>query len=282
MGATLIGAHVPASGGIAGSIREGKAIGCTAVQVFTSSPRMWKSAPITDSKVKDFQDSLAETGITSIVSHDSYLINLADADPERREKSKQGLLAEMNRCSLYGIPYTVSHMGAHINQGEEVGLKRIAEVAGEILNESPQNVTLLMETTAGQGTCLNCKFEHLAKILELTKSPERLKICLDTCHIFAAGYDIRTQETYEETFELFDHLIGIEQIKVIHCNDSKKPLGSRVDRHENLGEGLIGATAFQLLVNDPRFERVPIIVETPTENDGHAKNVARLWNWINK
>ena len=279
MAAKFIGAHMPTSGGIGGAIREGKAIGCTSVQVFTSSPRQWKSVMPSEDKVKDYQESLVVTGIKSTVSHDSYLINLADSDAERREKSKQGLLGEMKRCSLYGVPYVVSHMGAHLGQGEDEGLHQVAEAALEILAEAPQDVTLLMETTAGQGTCLNYKFEHLAKVFALTQSPNRLQICIDTCHLFAAGYDLRTESSYHETFKIFDDLVGVDKIKVIHCNDSKKPLGSRVDRHENLGDGAIGALAFKLLVNDPRFEQVPIIVETPIEDDGHAKNVAKLWKW---
>ncbi len=280
MPATLIGAHMPTSGGgIAKCVREGKEIGCTAVQVFTKSPRMWQSSPVTQDKVDDFQAAISETGINALVCHDSYLINLADPKPEGREKGIEGLKSELCRCAEYGIPFVVSHMGSHLGEGEEIGLQKVVEATKQILENTPQEVTILMETTAGQGTALNWKFEHLAEILDKCKNPERLAICLDTCHIFVAGYDIRTAETYHATFAEFERLVGFQKLKVVHCNDSKKGLASRVDRHENLGEGEIGETAFKLLVKDERFKEIPIIVETPTENDGHAKNVAKLWKW---
>lgn len=280
MPATLIGAHMPTGGGgAAQAVRDGKAIGCTAVQVFTKSPRVWASPPLTEEKIADFESAVAETGITALVSHDSYLINLAAPQPDGREKGIEGLRAEMERCGRLGIPFVVSHMGAHMGDGEEAGLKRVIDGAKRVLGETPDSVTLLMETTAGQGSALNAKFEQLAAILDGCGRPARLAVCLDTCHIFAAGYDIRTQETYEATFAEFERLIGFERLKVVHCNDSKKGLGSRVDRHENLGDGEIGATAFRMLVRDPRFETIPIVVETPTEDDGHRKNVAKLWEW---
>lgn len=275
----LIGAHMPSDGGIAGSVRNGHAIGCNAIQVFTASPRMWKSVFPTDEKILAFKEAVVAAENPALISHDSYLINLADADPERRTKSKNGLLGELARCAAYGIPLVVSHMGAHMGDGTDVGLKRVAEAALEILAESDPSVALCMETTAGQGTSLNHTFEEIATILDLTKRPDRLRICLDTCHIFAAGYDIRTQETFDQTFDSFQNLIGIDRLAVIHCNDSKKGLGTRVDRHDNLGEGQIGAYPFHRLVTDSRFAAIPIVVETPIENDGHAKNVERLWNW---
>lgn len=274
---------MPAAGGLWNAVRNGKAIGCTAVQVFTSSPQMWKAKEVTDDMVSKLSEALKETGIgTHIVSHDSYLINLAAPADELREKSTEGLKREIERCSKLRIPFVVSHMGAHVKQGEEVGLKRVAEATKRILKETPDDVTLLMETTAGQGTCLNYRFEHLATILDLLKGHKRLAVCLDTCHIFAAGYDIRTKKAYEETFQEFDRLVGCDRIKAIHCNDSKNPLGSRKDRHEHLGDGEIGATAFQCLVGDKRFENTPILVETPDADAMHATNVKRLWQWTKK
>lgn len=281
MPATLIGAHMPTAGGLDKAVRNGHAIHCTAVQVFTSSPQQWTSKPITDDQVQKLDEALSETkiGHPHIVSHDSYLINLCAPEAEKREKSKEALLRELNRCGQLGIPYVVSHMGAHMKQGEDVGLKMVAETTLKILAESPPEVTLLMETTAGQGSSLNYKFEHLATLFDLTKSPKNLAVCLDTCHIFAAGYDIRTVETYTQTFEEFENLVGVDKIKVVHCNDSKKPLGSRVDRHDHLGEGEIGPVAFQCLVHDPRFETTPILVETPDADKMHEVNVKRLWDW---
>ncbi len=282
MPATLIGAHMPTSGGLHKATENAKKIGCTALQVFTSSPQMWHSKDITEEQIQKLGIALTETGIghQNIVSHDSYLINLCAPEPEKREKSKNALARELSRCGQLGIPFVVSHMGAHMKQGEEIGLKMVAETTLEILAESPPEVTLLMETTAGQGSSLNYKFEQIATIFDLTKSPKNLAVCLDTCHIFAAGYDIRTAETYEATFQEFDRLVGCEKIKVIHCNDSKKDLGTRVDRHDHLGEGLIGPEAFQCLVNDNRWTTTPILVETPDAETMHEVNVQKLWNWI--
>lgn len=282
MPAQLLGAHMPAKGGIHNAIRDGKAIGCTAVQVFTSSPQMWKSSPVTPEKVAEFKKAVADTGIDpmAVVSHDSYLINLCAPDLELREKSVNGLKDEIFRCSLYGIPFVVSHMGAEKGQGEEEALRIVAENAVRILDETPGNVTLLMETTAGQGSALNYKFDHLARILELAGGPARLGVCLDTCHIFVAGYDIRDDASYAKSFEEFGRLVGFDRLKAIHCNDSKNPLGKRVDRHEHIGKGEIGPRAFELLVNDPRFERTPILLETPESETMHAVNLATLRGFI--
>ena len=280
MPAKLVGAHMPTGKGLWDAVRRGKGIGCTAVQVFTSSPQMWKAKDPTEETVEKLAEALKETGIgRHIVSHDSYLINLAAPDEELREKSVRGLVGEMRRCAMLRIPYVVSHMGAHVGQGEETGLKRVAEATKRILKETADEVTLLMETTAGQGTCLNWRFEHLAKILDLVKGHKRLAVCLDTCHVFAAGYDLRTKVAYQQTMGEFDRLVGLSRIRAVHCNDSKNPLGSRKDRHEHLGEGEIGPVGFQCLVRDKRFEHTPILVETPEAETMHAKNVAKLWKW---
>lgn len=276
MGAKFIGAHMPTAGGLGAAVRNGAAIGCTAVQVFTSSPRMWKSSPPSAERRADLDAAREETGINALVSHDTYLVNLCHVDPEIAEKSLTTLRDEMVRCGEYDIRFVVSHMGAFTGQEPDAGLKRIGDAALRILDESPSNVTLLMETTAGQGSSANSRFEELAAILDHCKNPHRLAVCLDTCHVFVAGYDIRTPETYEATFAEFDRVVGIEKLKVIHCNDSKKGLGSRVDRHEHIGKGEIGLEAFRLLVNDRRFEDTPIVIETPDADEMHAKNVAVL------
>lgn len=283
MPAKYIGAHMPTSGGLHIAIEKGVAIGCTAVQVFTSSPQQWRAKEVTEDAVQKFKLAVSEAGLEGrVVSHDSYLINLAAPNEELREKSRLGLTGEMVRCGQFGIPFVVSHMGAHMGQGTETGLQRVAEMALEVLKSSPEAVQLLMETTAGQGTCLNSKFEEIATIIEHCKGNERLGVCLDTCHIFAAGYDIRTEETYQATMDSFGSMIGMDRLKVIHCNDSKNPFASRKDRHENLGEGEIGVRAFELLVNDERFTDVLIVVETPDAETNHAMNVKRLWDWIQK
>lgn len=280
MPATLIGAHMPTSGGLGDAVRKGKQIGCTAIQVFTSSPRMWKTANVTDEKVVDFLKAQQETGITDVVSHDSYLINLCAPTEEIRIKSEQALKEEMRNCGKYGIEYTVSHVAAHKDQPYEEAFACAAGALQRVLDDTPDNVTLLMETTAGQGSTFNAKFEELAKFLEQCKGHPRLCVCLDTCHIFVAGYDIRTPETYAKTFEEFDRIVGLDRLKCIHCNDSKKGLGSRVDRHEHIGEGEIGIKTFELLVNDDRFEHIPILIETPDGEEMHQTNVQKLWSLV--
>lgn len=252
-------------------------IGCTAVQVFTSSPQQWRAKAITDEMVADFKAAQVETNIDCVVSHDSYLVNLCAPSDEVRLKSLDGLKGELRRCAQYGIKWAVSHIGSHMGQGIVQGLELCAQNVREILADTDDTI-LLAETTAGQGSALDSRFEEIARLFELTGNPDRLGVCLDTCHIFAAGYDIRTRETYESTFADFERLIGIERIKAIHCNDSKKDLGSRVDRHEHIGEGLIGRSAFEFLVNDPRFFQVPILLETPTAEESHKANLDKLWS----
>jgi deoxyribonuclease-4 len=273
----LIGAHRPAVGGVHNAVRSAKAVGCTAVQVFTSSPQMWRSKPVSDEMAASFRQAVNETGITEVVSHDSYLINLCAPDPAKREQSMGGLKSEIERCARYGIDRVVSHMGAHMGQGEAAGLAAVSESIARVLAETPDSVTVCMETTAGQGTALMSKFEELAVILELTKGHPRLATCLDTCHIFVAGYDIRSAEAFADTFSEFDRIVGLDRLRVIHCNDSKKGLGSHVDRHAHIGEGEIGDEAFRLLVTDPRFARIPILLETEIEGEGQERDLAKLW-----
>lgn len=270
---------MPTAGGLASAVRKGKEIGCTAVQLFTSSPRQWASKPVSDAMVAELADAVSETSMGPLVSHDTYLINLCAPDLEIRRKSREALARELQRCGQLGIPYVVSHMGAHQGQGVEEGLRIVAEETRAILAECPPGVTLLMETTAGQGSSLNARFEEVASLLDLCGGAANLAVCLDTCHVFAAGYDLSTTEGYTSTFDEFDRLVGMAQIKVVHVNDSLKPLGSRVDRHAHLGQGLIGETAFRCLVHDPRLENTPLLVETPDAETHHAENVARLWSW---
>lgn len=280
MPARLIGAHMSTKGGLGNAVRKGKEIGCTAIQVFTSSPQQWYAKPITDDMVRDFRKAMEETGITEVVSHDSYLINLCSPDEALALKSKESLKNELRRSSLYGIKYVVSHMGAHKGEGEAVGLTKTAEATLEILDDTPDDVMLLMETTAGQGTDLNGRFEHLSMMLELCKGHPRLGVCVDTCHIFVAGYDIRTPEAWEKTWSQFQTLVGFDKLRTVHCNDSKRELNSRVDRHEHIGQGQLGEGTFKLLVNDDRFARIPILLETNEPETMHAVNVAKLWGLI--
>ncbi len=276
MNAKLIGAHMPIKNGLGGAIREGKRIGCTAIQVFTKSPQLWKAKPISDDMVADFKAAITETGITKVVCHDSYLINLAAAGENLREKSIAGLTDEMNRCAQYGIKYLNSHIGAHVGQGYDEGIRLGVLGAKRALADSDPSVMLVMETTAATGTSLGGTFEMLRAVLDGLNGDQRVAVCVDTCHIFAAGYDIRTAETFNETFAKFESVIGFNRLVAVHCNDSIGGLGSKKDRHAHIGEGEIGEEGFRLLVNDKRFERIPILLETPMENEGHERDLAKL------
>lgn len=274
----LLGAHMPTAGGHHNAITDGVAIGCRSVQIFTASPRQWRAPSIKPEMAEKFKEVVAESGLTKIVAHDSYLINLA-AEPgsEVLEKSRAAFRGEIERAEALGVDFLVSHPGAHGGAGEEVGIARLIESLDIIHAQTPgMKVRTALETTAGQGTYLGGRFEHLARIIQGVQNPERLAVCLDTCHIFAVGYDIRTPETYAETMQLFDEVIGLEWLQVIHANDSQRAFGSHADRHAHIGEGEIGLEAFRLLVNDPRLVGLPIIVETPDSETMHEVNVKRL------
>jgi deoxyribonuclease-4 len=278
----LIGAHMPTSGGLHKAILNGAQIGCTAVQVFTSSPQQWKSKEITDETAKAVAVALETTAVDFLISHDSYLVNLAAVDDTIRKKSIDSLCGELIRCATLSIPYAVSHMGSHLGEGEAAGLKKLAAGAKSVLANTPKDVAIAMETTAGQGTNLGYRFEHLASVIEANKGDARLAVCLDTCHVFAAGYDITSEEGYEFMLADFDRLIGFDRLVCIHANDSKYPLGSKRDRHEHIGEGYIGKDAFRRIVTDSRIAHAPIVIETPDAEKMHAANVKRLKSYVKR
>jgi len=273
---------MPTVGGAHNALTTGKAIACDVVQLFTASPRQWKAPSVADELAAKFHQTRSDCGCECAIAHDSYLINLAaPAGSEILGKSHAAFRAELERAEALKLDYVVSHPGAHGGDGEDAGIERIIASLDAIHAETPGfQVRVALETTAGQGTYLGGKFEHLQRILEGVKEPERLCVCLDTCHIFAAGYDIRTAETFAETFDLFDRTIGISQLKVIHANDSQKAFGSKADRHAHIGEGEIGPEAFRLLMNDPRLLGIPTIVETPESETMHEHNVLRLRNFV--
>jgi len=274
----LLGAHMPTAGGPHNAITNGVQIGCRAVQIFTASPRQWRAPTIAPEVAEKFKEVVQDSGITKTVAHDSYLINLA-AEPgsETLTKSRAAFKAEIERAEMLGVDFLVSHPGAHGGAGEDVGLARLIESLDVIHAETAgAKVRVALETTAGQGTYLGGRFEHLARIIGGVQDPERLAVCLDTCHVFAAGYDIRTPEVYAATMAEFDRVIGLRWLQVIHANDSQKAFGSHADRHAHIGEGEIGLEAFRLLVNDPRLAGLPVIVETPDGETMHAVNVQRL------
>lgn len=262
----LLGAHISIAGGVDQAIWRGKSIGCETVQIFTKSARQWQARPLTAEEISRFKRAREESGISPVFAHTSYLINLGASDNDLWAKSTASFIEEMERCAALELPYLVTHPGASME--EEEGLDRIRVALDEILKRTEgSGVMILLETTAGQGATLGNRFEHLAWLIENCAYPERLGVCYDTCHTFAAGYDIRTPEAFAATFKAFDQTVGIHRLKAVHLNDSRGDLGSRVDRHEHIGKGKLGLEAFRLLLNDPRFRKLPMILETPKGPD---------------
>jgi len=260
-----IGAHVSTAGGVENAPLNAKKIGATAFGLFLKNQRRWFEKPYPPERVKRFKENVTKLGYCPdcILPHASYLINLCSPDREKAKKSFLALLDEVERAHLLGLKYVNFHPGAHLGKyTEDEALKIIAERINQILDKT-EGVTLVLETTAGQGSNLGYRFEHLAKIIELVEDKSRIGVCIDTCHIFAAGYDISTEEGYRKTMEEFEDVIGFQYLRGVHLNDSYAPLGSRKDRHAPLGEGYIGLTPFRLIVNDERFKGVPMILETP-------------------
>jgi deoxyribonuclease IV len=273
----LLGAHVSAAGGLHQAPLSGKRLGCSAIQIFTRNQRQWKAKTLTAAEIEGFRSAIQSCGLESIVSHDSYLINLASPDKINLQRSREAFQDEVDRCDLLGISCLIFHPGSHLGSGEKEGLRRVADSLNWILDHRSQSATkLLIETTAGQGTNLGYKFEHLAEILCQIKGSSRMGICLDTCHLFAAGYDLRMVSAYKRTMKQLEDIVGLAQVKAIHLNDSMNELGSRVDRHENIGRGRLGLGAFHLLVNEEQFRDVPMILETPGGEDGYRRDLATL------
>lgn len=272
-----VGAHMSISGGLHKALLRGEELACDTVQIFTKSNMQWRARDLAQEEIDLFKKTLAETGIWPVVGHDTYLINLASPDKEMHKKSIDSFIIETLRSDAIGLPYLVMHPGAHMGKGEKAGLKRIASSLNTIFKSAKgTHVTVLLETTAGQGTNLGYRFEHLAQIMDMVDEPDRLAVCYDTCHTFAAGYDIRTKKAYNGTLREFEKVIGLDRIKVFHLNDAKKGLGSRVDRHEHIGKGALGLDAFRFVLTDRRFKDTPKILETPK---GEVKG--RSWDEIN-
>ncbi len=263
----IIGAHMSIAGGLHRAFERGASVDCRAIQIFLKNSNQWKAKPLTEEDRSLFRQAHSVNGAIPVIAHDSYLINLASPDPILHKKSVEAIVDEMHRAGILGISYLIMHPGAHRGSGEKCGLRRIAQALNLALRRVPPPVSILLETTAGQGSSLGHKFEHLAEILALVKQNDRLGICMDTCHVFAAGYDLRNESAYARTMKEFDRRVGLDRIRAFHINDSRKGLGSRVDRHAHIGQGFIGLEAFRLLVNDRRFARIPKILETPKGPD---------------
>ena len=264
----LIGAHESIAGGIHKAFELAEHVGCRTLQVFTKNNNQWHGKPLTDEDIANYKTAASKSRITPVVAHDCYLINLCAVDESILKKSREALADELKRCEALSIPYLNFHPGAHIGAGENEGIKKIIESLNWT-HERTKGVHVLsvLETTAGQGTALGYRFEHLRKIIDGVDEPKRMAVCIDTCHIFAAGYDVSTEEGYEQTLREFDDIVGLKNLAAIHTNDSKKHLGSRVDRHEHIGKGMIGTIGFSCLMRDKRLARIPKILETPKGKD---------------
>ena len=264
----LLGAHMSIAGGVGNALLDGKKVDCDAIQIFTKSSRQWASKPYSKEEIEQFVINRKETGITKVVAHDSYLLNLASPDTALRVRSVIAFIDELERCEILGVTNLIAHPGAHVGAGEAEGIKTIAKSLDEVHTACPgYEVKITLEITAGQGSNLGYRFEQIGNIMDATKESDRLRVCFDTEHAFAAGYDLRTPEGYERTFSEFEDVIGLDRLAAFHLNDSKKEFHSRVDRHEHIGKGFIGVAAFGLLMNDKRFWGLPMCLETPKGPD---------------
>lgn len=303
----LFGAHMSIGGGLHKALLAAQAYSMDSVQLFTASPQNWQVKPATRARaplpsamcvaddiishwttrkldgdgVDAFHKARQHTGVRILLAHDSYLINLASPDEFLYRRSLEAFTEEVMRAERLGLDYLVTHPGAHVGSGEEAGLKRVVDALDEVQRRCPSfHVRVLLETTAGQGSCLGHRFEHLAWILEHVAEPQRLGVCLDTCHVFAAGYALAPAAAYRATFREFDRRVGLDRLCAFHLNDSRKPLGSRIDRHAHIGQGCLGLEPFRLLINDRRFRDRPMILETPKEDsaggDMDAVNLGTL------
>lgn len=276
--APRLGAHVSTAGGVARAFERGAEIGCEALQIFVKSPNQWRGRAFSEDEPEAFRTGRAEAGGLPVVAHAAYLINLAAPDPTVLERSLAGLADELDRSDALGLDGLVVHPGAHLGEGVEAGIARIAESLDAVLADRPDGTPVLLEITAGQGTVLGRTLEELAAIRDASRHPDRLAFCLDTCHAFAAGYDLRTAEAVAEFVDRVAATIGIERVACVHLNDSTGELGSRRDRHANIGEGAIGAEGFRAWLAEPRLAALPSLLETPMGDDdgGHARDLARL------
>jgi deoxyribonuclease IV len=274
----ILGSHLSIAGGYYKAVEQAAKLGCDCVQIFTKNNNQWRAKPLTDEDVQKFSSALSDLKISHPIAHDSYLINLAAPDDELWKKSVDAFVVELQRAERLGLAYVVMHPGAHTTSSEEQGIAKVVAAFDEVHSQTRGlKVVTLIETTAGQGSSLGWKFEQIASILGGVKDPERLAICVDTCHLFAAGYPLADSADYKSTMKQLDKTIGIPLIRAFHLNDSKKGLGSRVDRHDHIGRGHLGLNAFRNLLNDDRFSNVPMYLETAKEQeDGEEMDVVNL------
>jgi deoxyribonuclease-4 len=273
----MFGAHLSIAGGLHNALLTAEKLGCDTVQVFTKSQKQWACSPLVEPAIGEWKGHVKRLKFKRTVSHDSYLINLAATNPEFWRKSVELFIEELRRCACLDIPYLVTHPGAHMGAGEQEGLIKIAAALNVVHDAVPAGVVTCLEVTAGQGSSLGYKLEHLVEIMSRVKSPERLGVCLDTAHLFAAGYDFRGRK-YAKFRRQLDATVGLKRVKVWHLNDSKRELGSRVDRHDHIGRGKIGLDGFKPIVRDDAWAKVPKILETPKEGTDEK---GREWDAAN-
>ena len=272
-----LGAHMSVAGGLENAFEAGLRVGCECLQIFVKNQRQWSAPALTDQQVAAYRDAQRRTGLTPVVAHASYLLNLASPDRGTRARSIRAMVDELQRCEPLGVSCLIFHPGSHMDGTMAAGIKRVAKSLDEVHRSCPGFRTMiLLEATAGQGTAIGYRFAQLAAILNAVHHPERLGVCPDTCHLFAAGYDFRKPEDYAAMIDELDTVIGLSNVRCIHMNDSKRELGSRVDRHEHIGKGKIGKQAFAHFINDPRFAHVPMILETPKGKDGRGSDLDKV------
>ncbi len=273
----LLGAHLSISGGLHRAVEEAAALGCTALQIFTKNATQWRERIPGTGEIELFRSALAASPVRAVVVHAGYLLNLAAGDVDLRRRSIDALAAEVERCRTLGIPAVILHPGSHGGDGDDVGLERVAGALREVIDRTPDApVRILLENTAGQGHSLGRDLDHLGRLLAGGGAATRLGVCFDTAHAFAAGYDLRTADAVLATLDALDRAVGLANLHAMHLNDSKKELGSRVDRHEHIGRGAIGLEGFRCLMRDERLAAVPKILETPKEEDGQAMDPVNL------
>ncbi len=275
---TLIGAHIPTRGDLVSALDAAQRLGCDVVQLFVKSPIQWAASILSEATVTNFKSSKQRSEVKLVVAHASYLVNLASPRPDVLLQSRKALLDEIQRCHLLDIPFLVVHVGSHLGVGEKRGIQRMKESLHWLFDRLPPSIspfTLLLENTAGQGACLGYTLEQMAEIIEGLK-PETLGVCLDTCHLFVAGYELRTSESVNELAKLIEATVGWERVKLLHANDSLHPLGSRIDRHWHIGKGHIGLEGFRRLLSHLKFSQLPVVIETPEPKLHHAENLNQL------
>jgi len=271
------GAHMSVAGGLENAFDAGRRAGCDCIQIFVKNQRQWKARPLVDEQIRAYQAAQRRTGLHPVIAHASYLLNLASPDAGNRKRSRLALIEELTRCEALGLDGLVVHPGAHMGEGVDAGIRRISKSIDEVHAATRGfSVPILLETTAGQGSAIGCEISHLGRIIGEVKASQRLRVCLDTCHLFAAGYDLRKEDDYARMVDELAAEVGLDRVACIHTNDSKAPCGSRIDRHEHITKGKIGKKGFANLLNDPRLAGAPRILETPKGTDGRGRDLDRV------